>query len=224
MTKRVSYKWMIKQINKLEDAIIKECGFCLGKDIYGKTPSIPTEFNKNAKVTANINESLEKRVTNIRRLEEFINHYEFIVMEMMLILKKQGKSGSEWQNLLNRLEHSRKIIDKESDVIQYEIDFSTSKSIDTLSKISFIFLPLSFIVGYFGMNFTTMGMVGHNVDKKGILMWKHGHLFIKFLLFISLCLSIGYLYFLEKKGSTAKQTQMSIDKLTDIQATSRDFD
>lgn len=224
MTKIVSYKWMIKQINKLEDAIIKECGFCLGKDIYGKTPSIPTEFNKNAKVTANINESLEKRVTNIRRLEEFINHYEFIVMEMMLILKKQGKSGSEWQNLLNRLEHSRKIIDKESDVIQYEIDFSTSKSIDTLSKISFIFLPLSFIVGYFGMNFTTMGMVGHNVDKKGILMWKHGHLFIKFLLFISLCLSIGYLYFLEKKGSTAKQTQLSIDKLTDIQATSAAFD
>ena len=221
MTKIVSYKWMIKQINKLEDAIIKECGFCLGDD---KTPSIPTEFNKNAKVTANINESLEKRVTNIRRLEEFINHYEFIVMEMMLILKKQGKSGSEWQNLLNRLENSRKIIDKESDVIQYEIDFSTSKSIDTLSKISFIFLPLSFIVGYFGMNFTTMGMVGHNVDKKGILMWKHGHLFIKFLLFISLCLSIGYLYFLEKKGSTTKQTQMSIDKLTDIQATSRDFD
>ena len=55
-------------------------------------------------------------------------------------------------------------------------------------------------------------------------MWKHGHLFIKFLLFISLCLSIGYLYFLEKKGSTAKQTQLSIDKLTDIQATSAAFD
>ena len=221
MTKIVSYKWMIKQINKLEDAIIKECGFCLGDD---KTPSIPTEFNENARVSANLNRYVEKRVTNIRRLEEFINHYEFIVMEMILIESKKGKSGAEWKNILQRLEALRRIIDKESDVIQYEIDFSTNKSIDTLSKISFIFLPLSFIVGYFGMNFTTMGMVGHNVDKKGILMWKYGHIFIKFLLFLTFVLSMGYLYFLEKRETGPRRSQGEIDKLTDIQATSRDYD
>ena len=49
MTKIVSYKWMIKQINKLEDAIIKECGFCLGAD---KTPSIPTEFNETSVISS----------------------------------------------------------------------------------------------------------------------------------------------------------------------------
>jgi hypothetical protein len=221
MTKIVSYQWMIKQINKLEDAIIKECGFCLGDD---KTPTIPTEFNKNSKVATNVTKNIEKRVTNIRRLEEFINHYEFITMEMILIESKKGKSGAEWKNLLNRLEQSRKIVDKESDVIQYEIDFSTHKSIDTLSKISFIFLPLSFIVGYFGMNFTTMGMVGHNMDRKGILMWKHGHFFIKISLLISFILSVGYLYFLERRDTGPKRSKGEIDKLTDIQSTARDFD
>ena len=221
MTKIVSYQWMIKQINKLEDAIIKECGFCLGDD---KTPSIPREFDENSKVATNVNKNIENRVTNIRRLEEFINHYEFIAMEMILIESKKGKSGAGWKNILNRLEQSRKIIDKESDVIQYEIDFSTNKSIDTLSKISFVFLPLSFIVGYFGMNFTTMGMVGHNVNKKGILMWKYGHFFIKILLLITFIISVGYLYYLEKKDTGPKRSQGEIDKLTDIQATSRDFD
>jgi len=221
MTKIVSYKWMIKQINKLENAIIKECGFCLGDD---KTPQIPRDFDENAQVSAKLNQYVAKRVTNIRRLEEFINHYEFIAMEMILIESKKGKSGAEWKNILERLEAARKIIDKESDVIQYEIDFSTNKSIDTLSKISFIFLPLSFIVGYFGMNFTTMGMVGHNVDKKGILMWKHGHLFIKGLLIFTFVLSMGYLYFLEKRDTGPQRAKGEIDKLTDIQATSRDFD
>ena len=219
MTKIVSYKWMIKQITKLEDAIIKECGFCLGDD---KTQQIPREFNENAVVSAKMNQYVAKRVTNIRRLEEFINHYEFIAMEMILIESKKGKSGAEWKNILERLEAARKIIDKESDVIQYEIDFTTTKSIDTLSKISFIFLPLSFIVGYFGMNFTTMGMVGHNVDKKGILMWKHGHSFIKFILFFTFVVSMGYLYFLEQRDTGPRRAQGEIDKLTGIQATAGD--
>ena len=92
-----------------------------------------------------------------------------------------NKISNNKKHLNNRLIKARKIVDKESDSIQYRIDFHTHHSIDTLSKISFIFLPLSFIVGYFGMNFTTMGMVGHNVNKGGILMHKHGHLFIKLL-------------------------------------------
>lgn len=219
-TKKASYEWMVKQIDKLEKAVINQCGFCLGDD---KTPQIPVEFNIGASVSPErLSGTVVKRITDIRRLEEFINHYEFIAMEEILISKREGKSGAKWQSILNRLENSRKIIDKESDVIQYEIDFTTNRSIDTLSKISFIFLPLSFIVGYFGMNFTSMGMVGHNVDKQGILMWKHGHIFIKMLLLISLCLSIGYLYYLQSNESVKKRAQKEVDRLTDIQATASD--
>ena len=218
--KKVSYEWMIKQIDKLEKAVINQCGFCLGDD---KTPQIPVEFSVGASVSPEtLSGTVVKRINDIRRLEEFINHYEFIAMEEVLIAKREGKSGAKWQNLLNRLENSRKIIDKESDVIQYEIDFTTNRSIDTLSKISFIFLPLSFIVGYFGMNFTSMGMVGHNVDKQGILMWKHGHIFIKILLLFSLCISVGYLYYLQSNESVKKQAQKEVDRLTDIQATASD--
>jgi hypothetical protein len=218
--KKASYDWLIKQIDKLEKAVINQCGFCLGDD---KTPQIPVEFSEGASVSPDkLSNTMVRRITDIRRLEEFINHYEFIAMEEMLISRREGKSVAKWQSLLNRLENSRKIIDKESDIIQYEIDFSTNRSIDTLSKISFIFLPLSFIVGYFGMNFTSMGMVGHNVDKQGILMWKYGHIFIKFLLIVSLCLSIGYLYYLQSNESLKKTAQKEVDRLTDIQATASD--
>jgi hypothetical protein len=74
------------------------------------------------------------------------------------------------------------------------------------------------------MNFTTMGMVGHNMDRKGILMWKHGHFFIKISLLISFILSVGYLYFLERRDTGPKRSKGEIDKLTDIQSTARDFD
>ena len=37
------------------------------------------------------------------------------------------------------------------------------------------------------MNFTSMGMLGKNVNYKGILMWKNGHTFVKILL-TNICL------------------------------------
>tara|TARA_R110002074_G_scaffold96891_1_gene210436 strand:+ start:1389 stop:2057 length:669 start_codon:yes stop_codon:yes gene_type:complete len=217
--KRLTYEWMIKQIDALEKEIIKQCAFCTGNGVKLQ----PLEFNKHLNVKTHLkNKNLRVRIIDIRRLEEFINHYEFLILEKILQNKKSGKSVAKWQNLKNRIVESRKIIDKESDSIQYRLDFHTHHSIDTLSKISFIFLPLSFIVGYFGMNFTTMGMTGHNMNKSGILMWKHGHSFIKILLLASLVSSVGYLFYLEQMDSSGKALKRSINRLTKIQATAGD--
>ena len=217
--KRLTYQWMIKQIDALEKEIIKQCAFCTGNGVKLQ----PLEFNKYLNVKTHLkNKDLSVRIIDIRRLEEFINHYEFLILEKILQNKRSGKSVAKWQHLKNRVVESRKIIDKESDSIQYRLDFHTHHSIDTLSKISFIFLPLSFIVGYFGMNFTTMGMTGHNMNKSGILMWKHGHIFIKILILISLVSSVGYLYYLEKIDESGKALKRSINRLTKIQATAGD--
>jgi hypothetical protein len=217
--KRLTYQWMIKQIDALEKEVIKQCAFCTGNGVKLQ----PLEFNKYLNVKTHLkNKDLSVRIIDIRRLEEFNNHYEFLILEKILQNKRSGKSVAKWQHLKNRVVESRKIIDKESDSIQYRLDFHTHHSIDTLSKISFIFLPLSFIVGYFGMNFTTMGMTGHNMSKSGILMWKHGHIFIKILILISLVSSVGYLYYLEKIDESGKALKRSINRLTKIQATAGD--
>ncbi len=217
--KKLTYKWMNKQIDELEQEVIKHCAFCTGKGVKLQ----PLEFNTHANIRGQIEQQdLRQRIISIRRLEEFINHYEFLILDKILQNKRSGKSTPEWKKLNNRLVEARKIVDKESDSIQYRIDFHTHHSIDTLSKISFIFLPLSFIVGYFGMNFTTMGMVGHNVDKKGILMWKHGHFFIKGLLVLSLISSIGYLYYLDNTVGGENALKREINRLTEIQATAGD--
>jgi len=217
--KKLTYKWMTKQIDALEKEVIKHCAFCTGRGVKLQ----PLEFNTHATIRPQVEQqNLRQRIISIRRLEEFINHYEFLILDKILQNKRSGKSTLEWKHLNNRLIKARKIVDKESDSIQYRIDFHTHHSIDTLSKISFIFLPLSFIVGYFGMNFTTMGMVGHNVNKGGILMHKHGHLFIKLLLTTCLGLSVGYLFYLEKMDASGKALKRSINRLTKIQATAGD--
>jgi len=217
--KKLTYEWMHKQIEELEKAVLKQCAFCTGNGVKLQ----PLEFNTKRNIKNHEeNNNIKKRITDIRRLEQFINHYEFLILEKILLNKRTGKPVAKWKILNDRLNESRKIVDKESDAIRYRLDFHTNHSIDTLSKISFIFLPLSFIVGYFGMNFTTMGMVGHNVDKRGILMWKHGHFFIKALLVLSLISSIGYLYYLDNAVGNENALKRSINRLTEIQATSGD--
>ena len=42
------------------------------------------------------------------------------------------------------------------------------------------------------------------------------------LLLVSLCLSIGYLYYLQSNESVKKIAQKEVDRLTDIQATVSD--
>ena len=129
---------------------------------------------------------------------------------------------NEWNKILDRLEATRHIIDKLTSTLQYSLDIQSHSSIDTLSQVSFIFLPLSFITGYFGMNFTTMGMIGKNVNKNGVLMWKHGHTFVRLLLLFILIASIIILYFIEKSSLTDQATQQTIASLVQAQSVAAD--
>tara|TARA_Y100000389_G_C17456630_1_gene518588 strand:- start:1352 stop:1888 length:537 start_codon:yes stop_codon:yes gene_type:complete len=55
------------------------------------------------------------------------------------------------------------------------------RSIDLLSSINLIFLPLTFIVGYYGMNFISMGSIN---NKTGPFNFKYGQLWVMFLISI----------------------------------------
>ena len=64
----------------------------------------------------------------------------------MLISKRTGKDIYKWQDLLNRVELSRKIIDKESSSIRYDLDFKTHKSIDTLYSFAILSLKSETVI------------------------------------------------------------------------------
>ena len=65
------------------------------------------------------------------------------------------------------------------------------KAIDTLTIVNTIFLPLSLITGYFGMNFKSMGAPS---TKTGIFTIKNSQVFV-FLLFISLTFLVIVLFY-----------------------------
>ena len=106
--------------------------------------------------------------------------------------------------------------------LQYALDIQTNSSIDVLSKVSLIFLPLTFITGYFGMNFTTMGMVGKNMNPKGVLMWKNGHTFVKLLLLFALVASIIILSFVEKYNIRNKNIRATLNSLVQAHSSAAD--
>jgi hypothetical protein len=161
-----------------------------------------------------------KRIKLIRFLEEYINHYEFLVLEKQEETIGHPKNR-KWGHLLKRLEDLREIVDKLSSSLQYRLDIRTHTNIDTIAKISFVFLPLSFIVGYFGMNFTSMGIAGHNVNKKGILMWKYGHESVIIVLLTIIVISIGIIYYLQNFTLEAKG-EKEIGSLVKSEATAAD--
>ena len=223
MQTKLTYEWMIEQIDKLEKAVIDQCDFCTG-NTNNKRRAFPMykEFDKHIKASRVPNEYDEKRVNEIRLIEEFINHYEFLVLEEIKIEKRQNGDYKRWQELLQRLESSRKIIDKLTTTLQYALDIQTNSSIDVLSKVSLIFLPLTFITGYFGMNFTTMGMVGKNMNPKGVLMWKNGHTFVKLLLLFALVASIIILSIIEKYNIRNKNIRATLNSLVQAQTGAAD--
>lgn len=62
-----------------------------------------------------------------------------------------------------------------------------SKALDTLTVVNTIFLPLTLIVGYFGMNFRSMGCP---TTKTGILTLKYGQTFVFILIILITCFTI----------------------------------
>ena len=65
------------------------------------------------------------------------------------------------------------------------------KAIDTLTIVNTIFLPLSLITGYFGMNFKSMGTPTHG---KGILTINNSHNFVFILFFTSISIIVFLFY------------------------------
>jgi len=85
---------------------------------------------------------------------------------------------------LAKLSDSMDLINKYE---QRETLVGQKRSLDILTYISIIFLPLTLITGYFGMNFLSMGAPA---KKSGILTIRWGQLFVLVLSIISIVGSV----------------------------------
>ncbi len=63
------------------------------------------------------------------------------------------------------------------------LNMNARLSSDYLEIILFAFVPASFITGYFGMNFVSMGNPGAKTNQNGLLASKYGHWYAIFIIF-----------------------------------------
>ncbi len=134
-----------------------------------------------------------------RRLLHLKKYYEHlsIIMDGLLANDQNILSEEEVKNLviidtridrlLNNLMNLREYVKEMRESVQAEMDIQQNNLMRAFTVISAIFLPLSLIVGWYGMNFQNMPE----------LMWQHGYLYV-ILLSIAVFITL-YLIFRKKK-------------------------
>ena len=80
------------------------------------------------------------------------------------------------------------------DIINHKLDKIRTIRDNIVSIVTSIFLPLSFIVGFFGMNFKSLGAP---TLKTGIYSFNHGYLFIFGLILLTVVITLFVLYLLQ---------------------------
>lgn len=126
----------------------------------------------------------ERKIIN-KNLNE--NDIEKLINELYALKKKY----------INNIRDTE-LLDNIHNYLKYKLNKVESRKRHILTLTNLIFLPLGIIVGYFGMNFKSMGNKG---IAKGILSIKHSHFFTFMLFLISIVLVIimYYYYFFVNK-------------------------
>lgn len=152
-----------KQFNKLEKELIE----------------VDEYFIKNPK-SKFVKEKLFKLKKDSILLEIKIDQYE---------LNKHLQEMYDMDDVISkahtRLDTIRKNIEIIDDYLESIAQQRQQKSLDILTYINLIFLPLTLITGYFGMNFRAMG---NPALSKGILAHSNAHSFVFALFFGSIML------------------------------------
>jgi len=150
--------------------------FNLEKDIVkmDKYLLITGEPYKDQIIIVNLHE-LKRRVI---RLHFMIDLYEY---NNKTNLKKD-------RDRLNKINHKITLLDNYNSMI---FEYKQKKSLDIIALVSLVFLPLTLITGYFGMNFKGMGSPTHG---KGIFTIGNPNYFV-FILFIISIIFFGALFY-----------------------------
>ena len=156
------------------------------------------EIEKNMLVLEKQVSDLDNKISFEKPDHEYISNARFAINKLKLFLElkllelelHQEEHKNKLQNIMKRIH----IVDKNLEIIK---DFNTelhnkrqTKALDSLTIVNTIFLPLTLIVGYFGMNFGSMGCP---TTKFGILTMKYGQIFVIGLL-VSITIIVYFLF------------------------------
>lgn len=130
----------------------------------------------------NLPEDIEEIFNKVKTIKKFTHENIKLLKKNTFALKLKYATNERLYRIIENIESN---LDEENRNL-------SNMKMTIISALGTIFLPLSFIVGYFGMNFNSMG---NPTLKRGILATKHVDKFILSLsLFCIVIVSIVYYY------------------------------
>ena len=137
---------------------------------------------------------LFKKNINDKKLESMMHDLRKKIFQVNFYLHKLELTDSNNNALIKQLKKKHEFMLQNYELIndysKQILEKDKKKSMDTLTMVNTIFLPLGLITGYFGMNFKSMGSHTHS---KGILSFPHGQTLV-ITLFVTIALFILYLF------------------------------
>lgn len=126
-------------------------------------------------------DDIDKDIHNeLYKLRKLYLRSELKVNQYMLSGEVQKKQIMPILRRLRLLRKNLQFLDSYSNNI---LRVKQKQSLDSLTLVSLVFLPLSLITGYFGMNFKAMGSPAM---KSGVFSWEGGQNLVFFLFMISI--------------------------------------
>lgn len=129
----------------------------------------------------------KKNDINLNTINDFNNlNKKFLLLKISIDGYKLDNNlkDIELQKQVQYISHNMKVL---TQYINMSSDFKSRKSLDKLTILNTIFLPLGLICSYFGMNFKSMGSP---TTKTGIFTINNSNKFVLFLFIISIIVTI----------------------------------
>lgn len=173
------------------------------QDIQADRNELHKLENEISEVELSLDKELANPQTTILTLRKKLSSYKHHYLSLIDLLEELTEDYSklltpsiqqEYDRLLNKLtrlnqytSHLLEYIAQVYDRYRSEIDLKLNRTMSIFTIISAIFLPLTLIVGWYGMNFPNMP----EIDAK------HGYLYV---IILSLTVLILSLYYIKKRG------------------------
>ena len=181
-------KWADRKVEKLTDELTSECMICdivnggdhkIANQVWNKkhSPELGArkrEFRKRTKGTRINQWNINRRLGQLSLL-----HVSY--RTILLDTASSDIEKTEAQHQLVKINRLKNLY--YANVQDYISNLNVNAKVgqDYLEIILFAFVPASFVTGYFGMNFTSMGNPGKNSNSNGLLVSKYGHYFAVFM-------------------------------------------
>lgn len=175
-------RWSNKKLSQLERDLTDECMICdfvnkgkfnIANQIWNKKNSPELRENKQKFKKRNKKSSLNQWNINRRLGQMTTLHVAY--RTILIDVESTESEKEEAKNQLIQLNRIKNLYYANIQDYISNLNVNTKLGEDYLEIILFAFIPASFITGYFGMNFTSMGNPGKNYNSSGLLVSKFGH-------------------------------------------------